>query len=257
MLDIKLYLGQIIIKIHFFHKISCALQLIWLRQLNTQYNTSSHALGCFPVQLGLAGFESTRLSSTQLVNSTRLDDSPTLFRAYLTGSIAVPSPGASRAWFSFVRRASCRETENNGGVRGEIKTAYGLFIFRRRAATTTTTTTAMAATCSLRSWSFCAKSLRGVFRFISVPRVYQASTGASRTAHDRYIRGVSPRFTPVTLSRFLESFPNHVETLNYIQFVEGSNKKIFLYKLFNFVSFFVSYLKLERNVIGTMIDDSD
>jgi len=44
------------------------------------------------------------------------------------------SPGAPR--FSFVRRASCRETGNNGGIRGEIKTAYGLFIFVRRRATT-------------------------------------------------------------------------------------------------------------------------
>lgn len=39
----------------------------------------------------------------------------------------------ARAIFFCSPRASCGETGNNGGVCGEIKTAYGLFIFRRRA----------------------------------------------------------------------------------------------------------------------------
>lgn len=94
-----------------------------------------------------------------------------LFLAYLTSSIAVleralrahtfaPPPRAPRARFSFVHRASCRETGNNGGVRAaKLKPPTDFSYF--------------ADEPSLRSWLPCAKSPLGVSRFISAPSVYQ------------------------------------------------------------------------------------
>lgn len=113
--------------------------------------------------LDISALFHARLDSIR-IKQGRLD-SPALFLAYLVGPIAVleqascahtPFLARGSAIFFCSPRASCRETGNNGGIRGEIKTAYGLFIFRRRATTRAE---------SLRSWLTCAKSPLGVSSF--------------------------------------------------------------------------------------------
>lgn len=140
----------------------------------------------------------TRLEShpeTRL-DSTRLARKP--FFSRISRSIVVfPLAHAARyargSRFPFVRRAVCRETGNNG-VRGEIKTAYGLFIFRRRA---TATTAVAVATTTTTSESLLRGSLAlnypEAFRFISARRINRAP-GGCRELYTRYMRCVARHF---------------------------------------------------------------
>jgi len=142
----------------------------------------------------------------------------------LRAHIRAPRHGL-RARFSFVCRASCRETGNNGGVRGEIKTAYGLFIFRRRV---------------LRSWLSCAKSPLGVSRFISASRVYQP-----RAERERYIQGV--RFLFMNYFRDFRLYFSSTTLITYFYLRNSANTLAKIRRFFSFVNYITkSRLCLER-----------